>query len=238
MASPIQIVLNPEHYQEKRDAAGGGGRKDFFAHRNREFVAHKAALSSQIDHLAGVLSAQAQTLGDVGYVKVVLRREAWAKSHRPVAALFRGDRTPVVGAGDLGVMIVEARPASLRQVAAEIERAETHTAMRFDEKRGVEVPNPSARKSETGAIDRIELYGANDRRSFSLEEAVSWLSKPMTGSAYYVELFEVPPPRSEWDTLDNGRRRLIQSFVAGLNAVGRGITVEWPAAGLSDTRLS
>lgn len=29
MASPIQIVLNPDNYEEAREAGGGGGRKDF-----------------------------------------------------------------------------------------------------------------------------------------------------------------------------------------------------------------
>lgn len=41
MASPIQIVLNPENYEEARDAGGGGGRKDFFAHRDAEFTARR-----------------------------------------------------------------------------------------------------------------------------------------------------------------------------------------------------
>ena len=164
MASPIQIVLNPENYEEAREASGGGGRKDFFAHHDAEFVIHRSALLRELDTISGVLSAQSQ--GDVGYVKVILRREAWAKSHRPVASLFRDNRTPVVGGGDLGVMIVEARPVTLRQVAAEIARAETHTETRFNEQKQKEEPHPSARKSETGAIDRIELYGPADRRSF------------------------------------------------------------------------
>lgn len=224
MASPIQIVLNPENYEEARDAGGGGGRKDFFAHRDGEFRAHQAGLIAQIDTISGVLSAQAQ--GDVGFVKVILRREAWAKSHRPVTALFRSDRTPVVGGGDLGVMIIEGRPGTLRQVAAEIAKGETHTQMRFNEKKQKEEPNPSARKSEAGAIDRIELYGPSDRRSFSLEEAVAWLSNPMTGSSYQVELFEEPPQRSEWDRLDDGHRRLVESFVAGFNALGPGLAVD------------
>ncbi|MBN9137758.1 MAG: S8 family peptidase [Phyllobacterium sp.] len=224
MASPIQIVLNPENYEEAREAGGGGGRKDFFAHRDAEFVAHRNALLGQLDTISGVLSAQSQ--GDVGYVKVILRREAWAKSHRPVASLFRDNRTPVVGGGDLGVMIVEARPDALRQVAAEIARAETYTEMRFNEQKQKDEPNPSARKSETGAIDRIELYGPADRRSFSVEEAVAWLSNPMTGSGYQVELFDSPPPRSEWDRLDAGHRRLAESFVAGFNALEHGLSVE------------
>ena len=224
MASPIQIVLNPENYEEARDVGGGGGRKDFFAHRDGEFRTHQAGLIAQIDTISGVLSAQAQ--GDVGFVKVILRREALAKSHRPVAALFRNDRTPVVGGGDLGVMLVEGRPGSLRQVAHEIAKAETHTQMRFNEKKQKEEPNPSARKSEVGAIDRIELYGPSDRRGFSLEEAVAWLSNPMTGSSYQVELFEEPPLRSEWDRLDDSHRRLVESFVAGFNALGPGLSVD------------
>lgn len=224
MASPIQIVLNPENYEEARDAGGGGGHKDFFAHRDAEFVKHKAALISQIDTISGVLSAQAQ--GDVGFVKVILRREAWAKSHRPVASLFRSDRTPVVGGGDLGVMIVAARPGALRQVSAQIEKAETHTEMRFNETKQKDEPHPTARKSETGAIDHIELYGPSDRRSFSVEEAVAWLSRPATGGSYQVELFEALPPRSEWDRLDAGQRRLVESFIAGFRQLDRGLTVE------------
>jgi hypothetical protein len=224
MASPIQIVLNPENYEEARETGGGGGRKDFFAHRDAEFASHRAALLAQVETISGVLSAQSQ--GDVGYVKVILRREAWAKSHRPMTSLFRNDRIPVVGGGDLGVMLVEARPSTLRQVATEIARAETHTEMRFNEQKQKAEPYPSARKSETGAIDRIELYGPSDRRSFSVEDAVAWLSNPMTGSSYQVELFDSPPPRSEWDRLDAGHRRLVESLVAGFTALDRGLTVE------------
>lgn len=224
MASPIQIVLNPENYEEAREAGGGGGHKDFFAHRDAEFIIHRIALMNQLDAISGVLSAQSQ--GDVGFVKVILRREAWAKSHRPVTRLFRDNYTPVVGGGDLGVMIVEASPSTLRQVAAEIARAETYTNMRFNKKKQKDEPYPSAQKSEAGAIDRIELYGPADRRNFSAEEAVAWLSKPMTGSSYQVELFKSPPPRSEWDRLDVGHRRLVESFVAGFDALERGLEVE------------
>src|SRR3546814_20676077 len=48
----------------------------------------------------------------------------------------------------------------------------------------------------------------------------------MTGSSYQVELFESPPPRSEWDRLDTGHRRLIESFIEGFNALGQGLAVE------------
>lgn len=224
MASPIQIVLNPENFDEAREAGGGGGRKDFYAHRDREFVAHKAALMGQLDSISAILAAQSQ--GPIGYLKVVLKREAWAKSHRPVSKLFRSDRTPVVGGGDLGEMLVEGRPATLALVIAEIQKSETATVMRFDETRGRELPHPSAQRSETGAIDRIELYGPSDKRRFSVEEAVTWLSNPMTGSSYEVELFDVIPPRDEWDRLDAPHRELISTFVEGFGEVGKGMSVE------------
>ncbi len=231
MASPIQVVLNPENFEEAREASGGGGRKDFFADRDREFGAHKAALMAQIDTISGVLAAQSQ--GPIGYVKVILKREAWAKSHRPVGTLFRSDRAPVVGGSDLGVMIVEARPSGLSQIKAEIAKAETQTRLRFDETRGKEVPYPSPQKSETGAIDRIELYGPSDKRRFSVEEAVAWLANPMTGSGYEVELFDVLPPRSEWDRLDAPHRRLVESFVNGFIAFGSSMHVGRAAAELA-----
>jgi len=224
MASPIQIVLNPENYEETREAGGGGGRKDFYAHRDRDFSSHKAALIDQLDTISGVLSAQAQ--GPIGYVKVILKREAWAKSHRPVAALFRSDRVPVIGGADLGVMIVEGRPTTLAQVRDEIAKAETQTRMRYDENRRKEVPNPSVQKSETGAIERIELYGPSDKRDFSVEEAVAWLANPMTGSGYQVELFDILPPRAEWDRLDTAHRRLVESFISGFNALEHSMSVE------------
>lgn len=224
MASPIQIVLNPENFEEAREASGGGGRKDFFAHRDREFGVHKNALINQIDTISSVLSSQSQ--GAIGYVKVILRREAWAKSHRPIGTLFRSDRVPVVGGGDLGVMIVEGQPSTLAHVKTEISKSETQTRMRFDENKGKNVPNPSAQKSETGAIERIELYGPSDKRNFSVHEAVNWLSNPATGSGYEIELFDILPARSEWDRLDTPHRRLVESFVNGFNALGYSILIE------------
>src|ERR1700722_4546106 len=105
MSSPVQVVLNPEIYESARETPGGGERQDFFADRDDDFSAHRATLATQILGIVEALRAQPES--DIGYVKVVLRREAWAKSHRPLQALFKRDRTPLVGGGDLGVMIFE-----------------------------------------------------------------------------------------------------------------------------------
>ena len=88
MASPIQIVLNAENYDVAREPGGGGPKTDFFAHRDREFEQHKANLILQLETAAKALRNQPDT--DIGHLKVILRREAWAKSHRPVNALFKG----------------------------------------------------------------------------------------------------------------------------------------------------
>ncbi len=164
MASPIQIILNPENYEEARETSGGGPKKDFFANRDQEFRQHKAHLIKQLRTIAASLHENPQT--DLGYVKVILRRSAWAKSHRPLKALFKPDRTPIIGGADLGVMLVEARPPALLKVADDIANAEDRTKFRFVEAQGKEIPYPSARRSETGAIERIEIYGESDHEIF------------------------------------------------------------------------
>jgi hypothetical protein len=224
MASPIQIILNPENFDEARERGGGGRARDFFAHRDREFQAHRAMILGQLNSIAGTLSAQ--RLGQIGYLKVILRREAWAKSHRPMGALFAKNRTPLVGGADIGVMIVEARPSSLVEVAGEVLKAEPETRMKFEEARGKDTPNPSLQRSETGAIEKLELYSAADRRDFSVEEAVTWLSNPLTGGSYEVELFDVPAPRPDWDRLDASHLELYRSFVEGLAQATTGMAVE------------
>ena len=111
-------------------------------------------------------------------------------------------------------------------MASAIAGAEEVTRWKEDPASGKLVAHPSAAKSETGAIDRIELYGPRDRRRFSLDEALDWLANPMTGSSYQVELFEAPPPRSDWDAAGPDRQRLYATFTEGLAALGQGLTVQ------------
>jgi hypothetical protein len=226
MASPLQIILNDKDYQQTREAGGGGPKKDFFAERDRQFRDHKAALITQLKTIAKALEGQAPTQGNIGYIKVILRREAWAKSHRPISALFRLTRISLVGGGDLGEMYFEANPRAVDEVAQEMSKAEEQTKYKLDKVRNKMVPNPSPARSETGAIEKIELYGPRDRRSFSVEEAVSWLAQPMTGSAYQIELFDMPPPHNQLDAFGSNRQKLYSSFLEGLLANGEGLVVQ------------
>jgi hypothetical protein len=226
MASPLQIILNDRDYQQVRDAGGGGPRKDFFADKDQEFRNHKATLITQLDAIARALDAQAPTYGNIGYVKVILRREAWAKSHRPFSALFKPNRLPLVGGGDLGELYFEIRPSVCREIARDVSSTEDQTRYKLDKARDKMVPNPSTARSEVGAISKIELFGPRDRRSFSVEEAIAWLAQPMTGSAYHIELFDLPPQHSQLDVYGADRQKLYSSFVDGLAALGGGLTVQ------------
>jgi hypothetical protein len=69
-------------------------------------------------------------------VKVILSREAWAKSHRPVHSLFRPERIGIVGGGDLGEMYFEAKPRILRSIARDILNAEDETRWKRDSASG------------------------------------------------------------------------------------------------------
>lgn len=224
MVSPVQVILNPENFEEARETGGGGPNKEFFPGRDKDFLGHKRHLLRQISKISRALSNQSDT--DIGYLKVVLRREAWAKSHRPFRSLFKLDLVPVVGGIDLGEMLFEVNPEVLSLVAREVKQSEETTTWKLNKRTGKLFPNPSRRRSETGAIERIEIYGPDDRRAFTLEQAISWLSNPVTGGSYQIELFDAPPPRNTLDALDDRHRNLFASFLDGLGRIGNGLTVQ------------
>jgi hypothetical protein len=226
MTSPVQVILNAENFAENRDKPRAGGPKtDFFGTDDDGFVVHRTHLVEQLRSITRELEQQAPIFGPVGFVKVIVRRKAWAKSHRPTHALFKEQWTPLVGGLDLGQLLVEATPAALVRVGQEIAKAEDRVAWRYSKEKGKDIPYPTARRSEAGAIESIELYGPADRRKFDLDQAVVWLSSSRTGGQYEVELFETPPPQANWDALGY-RRQLFSSFAAGLQQLGQGLRVE------------
>jgi hypothetical protein len=225
MSAPVQIILNADNFAEDRDAGGGGGpKKDFFLDRDRDFASHRQQLADEITAAADEIERLAALYGALGVVKVILKREAWAKTHRPRAALFKKGMCELVGGLDLGEMLVEADPVALRRIAREVLAAEDRPEFRNNEKTGKLQAWPTQLRHEVGAIERVELYGPADRRKFSVEQALSWLSNPLTGSSYQVELFETPPPIAQWDALDASHRQLYQSFLRGLNQMDAGLS--------------
>lgn len=103
MASgPIQVVLNAANFHVDREKPiGGGPGADFFAENDQAFIQHRETMRTQMESVAKQLEADPQHR--IGYGKVTIRRSMWAKSHRPTKALFRPERTPLVGGADLGL---------------------------------------------------------------------------------------------------------------------------------------
>lgn len=221
MASPIQVVLNPENFNGDRKKGGGGEYTDFYADRDGEFRAHKQQMQAQLQSVKKTL--EESPYSQVGYAKLVLEQSALAKSHRPTKSLFRRDITPVVGAGDLGELYIQVTPSSIDRTLTRIAQAEETTTRKEVKSTGKVVIAPSRAKSEVGAIKEIKPYTTVDKRKFSVTEGLQWLSDSRTGGAYIVELFETPSPRQEWDLLSPEKVKLFQSFVEGLQEMGQGL---------------
>lgn len=48
MASPIQVVLNPENFNGARNKNGGGAHTDFYTDRDNEFRIHKKKFKTSL----------------------------------------------------------------------------------------------------------------------------------------------------------------------------------------------
>lgn len=220
--SPIQIVLNSNDFIGDWLRTPGGENKDFYAGKDKEFVAHKNKIMEQLDLLKTELTEN--EFSEISYARIILKKSALAKSHRPSNVLFKKDIAPIIGGGDLGELFVEIQPSSLDKINAKVSQTEEETRYK-ENSLGKTVPNPSAARSELGAIEEIKPYTASDKRKFSIKEGLKWIAKPQTGGAYLVELFEVPPPLQDWDNLSKQKYRLFKSFFDGLGKFGNGIVV-------------
>lgn len=219
--SPIQVVLNTNDFIEALDNKGGGPSKDFFAENDIEFVKHRDNLQNQLSEIKSMQLVS--SFAKVSYAKVTLKQAALAKSHRPTSQIFTRDIAPVVGGGDLGELFIELTPENIDKINDKVGQAESET--RYKEIKGKNKPNPSRLRSEIGVIKEIAPYTASDKRNFSVNEAIEWLSIPQTGGSYMVELFEAPPARQDWDLLSGYKFDLFESFFGGLENVGNGLFV-------------
>ncbi|HMN42935.1 MAG TPA: S8 family peptidase [Povalibacter sp.] len=188
--NPVQVILNTKNYLERPEDNGGGSVKDFFKGRDAEFEAHKTKILGELSEIEKRLKANP----DVGveYAHVVLQGDAWAKTRRPTTAVFPPARTPIVGSGELGEMIVELTSENIAAVHQAVDRAEIEVAYKKNKKTDELVPNPSRARGEVGAIQILRPHEPTDRRRFSAEEAMNWLKHPQTGGVYIVETFADP----------------------------------------------
>ncbi|MDD4437730.1 MAG: S8 family serine peptidase [Tissierellia bacterium] len=217
--SPIQVVLNTNNFIEDVEHQGGGPSRDFFEDKDSEFIEHRDSLSQQLNEIKDMQTVN--EFAPVSYAKITLRQSALAKSHRPSKAMFKPELTPIVGAGELGELYVELNPKSIDHIASGMGKAEIKTRRKLVG--GKKISNPSRIRSEIGAIDHISAHTKNDKRKFSVTEAIEWLSDPRSGGAYIIELFDDPPAKKDWDTLTVSKRKLFSSFINGLENFGSGL---------------
>jgi hypothetical protein len=236
MNSPVQVVLNAQNYVRVADVNPGGGNKDFYADRDQAFVQHRDKLVHQVLNLERAQSS----LGDseVLYAHVALQADAWAKSHRPISKIFSKRHSGNTFGGPLGSIVVELTPAALPEIAKVIASAEPHTTW-GENKEGKRIPKPSRERSEVGAIESIRLYSASDRRGFSLEQAIKWLSDQRTGASYYVETFisQRSIGKCKQDEIRQRQERVLNKFKRELEALNLPIqmtqlTDRWDVASL------
>jgi hypothetical protein len=183
--NPVQIVLNSQNYVKHVTPQPGGSNTDFYADRNAAFTEHKNNVARGLDSLKGVPEFKATPLM---YACVELQEAAWAKSHRPVRALFKSGKIRTLGSRDLGTIVVEVTESDIDEIKGKILAAESETNWVLNKTGRLEA-KPSRAKSEVGAIKNIRPYSAEERRKFTVDEAAKWLEDPRTGGAYYVETF-------------------------------------------------
>ncbi|MEW7848460.1 S8 family peptidase [Massilia aurea] len=194
--SPIQVVLDARTYQDARVRQAGGGRTDFFEGDNAGFIKHRSQISSTLR--AAALQLGGQEGPCVGFLKVSMRQNALAKSHRPVKSLFPSRATAVVGIDEVGELLVQVTSGAASRAADEIDATEDHVEwvkrMKPDG-RVVEEAVPSQARAETSAIEGISLWGPNDKRQFSTRVAIAWAKENNLTLRYRIDLFDFTPPQ-------------------------------------------
>lgn len=205
--SPIQVVLDVRRFQDERVRKGGGSAKEFFDGNDEGFKAHKKRIQQSLRSVGQSLSTSSAS--SVGFVRVRMREEALAKSHRPVKVLFDPTIAPSVGSSDVGELIIQVTPQSIARALAEAEKAEDTLSYKPKKTKPEELePNPSRARSEVGAIESISLWSASDRRGFDIQEGVKWFRSHAVPRAYRIDLFDPQTPvqrraKTEFDQADS-----------------------------------
>ena len=217
--NPVQIVLNSDDFQRAPDPGRGGPPTDFFAGRDAAFREHKQAMLDALNTVEAHIKAS--HYGPAAYLKITLRPEAYAKSHRPNRALFLPYLFPCVGAGTVGTLYMRAPLLYLPKLRRAIEAAEPNTTWKTSLKTDKRYAHPSQARSELGAIASMMIAPAEDKRNFSASYAVSLFADPTTVSGYQIELFETPGD-SEISDDPLGRIALGKSLAGLFRNLGNG----------------
>ncbi|HBH6885535.1 TPA: hypothetical protein KUN00_004921, partial [Citrobacter freundii] len=203
----ILKIKNSKKYIYSPEVIPGGDNKDFFHGDDSAFARHKAELIFK----TSLISQQLQQRKNKKFatIKVSLKEDAIAKSHRPTSAIFNY-KYPVIGGGDIGEIYVQVNEKSLPSLAERLSQAKVQSEIKFN-KNGEIVPKVGKLRSEVSAIQDIELYTGNDKCSISdVELAQELLEKKRE---IIVELFTA---RKNETLSDDEISSIYKSFVNDL----------------------
>jgi hypothetical protein len=156
-------IKNSSGYIHKPDPNVGGDKKDFFYGDDLAFARHKAELIDKTSKISNEIKSRENK--NFATLKISLKDEAIAKSHRPTNALFNS-KHPVIGGGEIGELYVQANERSLPALVERLSQAKVKSDVKFDN-RGEIVSKVGALRSEVSAIADISLYTGNDKSSLS-----------------------------------------------------------------------
>jgi hypothetical protein len=232
--NPVQIVLNTRDFFTVPDHKRWGPAKDFFADRDKQFAEHRGKLLEQVD---GIKSSFQRSGMTSGILKVKMRREAWAKSHRPNRALFPPDKRPCVAVSGVGELFYLVSAEDLPELQTEISKAEDATRWRKSKNSEEPYAAPSGQRSDVGAVEAIGVPTRADKRKFSVDGAIRWLSDPRTSGTYLVEVFS-PPPTATKRTSEGYYEHIlreIQETIAGSDLVAESFVLNIAAVSAEAT---
>lgn len=224
--APVQVILNADGYRRDRDTkrpASAG--TDFFKGDSGAFATHKDSLHQQLALIGTQLLEpnRARAYGSSAFIKVSMRPDALAKSHRPVQAIFRSDKAPEIGVDGLGELICEINEQSIKWIQSAIDKAELSVRQRLNKKTDELEDAPTRYRCEVSAIEKLDIWDRSDRRNFEIPAAIEWLSDPRSGHVYHVELFR---------SIISGESFLVdtlsKSLLRELSELPHGITVSFP----------
>lgn len=216
---PGQNIRNANDFLVVPERKWGGYRKDFFACADSEFREHKNALLDAVDHL-GHSVANSQ-YGPVTYLRVQMRDLAYAKSYRPIRKIFDRQRFPCVGAEAVGTLFFRAPLVYLDALRSRSDEAETIVQTKRTKKTNEIRFAPSRSRVEVGAIQSIQMVSSEEKRRFSVSEALKILGEERIFSGYRIQLFEYPKQLSSFGK-SNDLLELVSSLLSVLHSIGAG----------------
>ncbi|HHH2130837.1 TPA: S8 family serine peptidase [Yersinia enterocolitica] len=222
-------IKNSGGYIHKPEPNVGGDKKDFFYGDDLAFARHKAELINKTSEISNEIRSRENK--SFATLKISLKDEAIAKSHRPTNALFN-HKHPVIGGGEIGELYVQANEKSLPTLVERLSQAKVKSDVKFDNK-GEIVSKVGALRSEVSAIADISLYTGNDKSSLSEVEFTKEIIE--NKNSIIVELF-IP---KNTDTLDSNKiNELKKDFISHLESKNRSLKLNKESRFFQDNIIS